>query len=211
MSILAWAILLLVAGIVILILEMFVPSSGMLGVIATMAIIGSIWLGFTHSIIAGTLLTMVAVLAVPAILLAAVHYWPKTPIGRRIIIEPPTNEEVLPESDQKDNLAALIGKRGRARTEMMPGGSVEVGGRRYDAVSDSGAIDPGTPILVIRLETRRLVVRIDDTPQPLLQPPPIDPAVATHEAPSPEPVAVPVAPTPQTAHDTKSPFDEPLI
>jgi membrane-bound serine protease (ClpP class) len=51
-------------------------------------------------------------------------------------------------ADAASELAALIGRRGVAATALRPAGQVEVGGRRYEAKVDVGALDPGTAIIV---------------------------------------------------------------
>ena len=84
---LTWAVLLLLAGMLILVLEFFVPSSGVLGLLSTMCIIGGIVLGFMHSTTAGVCLLMIALVAVPSMILTAVQYWPHTPLGRRMLGE----------------------------------------------------------------------------------------------------------------------------
>ncbi len=212
MSIVAWAILLLLIGLVILVLEFLIPSSGVLGVLATMAIIGSIWLGFMYDLRTGTVLLLTAVIVVPILLFGAIKYWPDTPIGRRMLIQPPTDDELRPPEDPHWHLTSLIGKRGRSRTEMLPGGTVEVDGRRFDAVSDSGAIEASTPIIVLRLETNRLVVRADDSPIVATLVSAIDPAIPTSSVPETSGRSGETEPRKNNSETLiPGPFEEPLI
>ncbi len=50
--------------------------------------------------------------------------------------------------DAAEQLSALIGRRGVAATALRPGGQVEVGGRRYEAMVAVGSVDPGSPVIV---------------------------------------------------------------
>jgi len=202
---LTWAVILLLLGIIILIAEFFIPSSGILGVLATLAIIGAITLGFMHSLTAGTAFVVAAIIVVPIVLLGAIKYWPHTPMGRSILITPPADQDdVLPETPTYRKLPELIGQRGLAKTEMLPGGTVEIQGKRYDAVSEGMPIDAGQPVLVVRIETQRLVVRPAERPAAALPEHPISPTQPMHSE-SPQPINDPLA------SPVKSPFDEPLL
>ncbi len=55
----------------------------------------------------GLVFLIVTALAVPAALTVAFRYWPKTPMGRRLLLEVPSGEEVLPDSPQRQRLRAV--------------------------------------------------------------------------------------------------------
>jgi len=65
---------------------------------------------------------------------------------------------VLPETGAAD-LAAQIGKQGVAKRLMVPSGQVQIEGRSYEAVSEGPAIEAGQAVVVVKVSTRRLVVR----------------------------------------------------
>jgi hypothetical protein len=52
----------------------------------------------------------------------------------------------------------LIGATGQTMTEFLPHGLVRIAEKSYEAVSDSGPIDPGVWVKVMRLDVGRLVV-----------------------------------------------------
>ncbi|HRY33083.1 MAG TPA: NfeD family protein [Bacteroidales bacterium] len=56
-------------------------------------------------------------------------------------------------------LARLVGAEGKARSILRPGGKVIVEGEIYDAVAETGYIDPGESIVVLRYDKTQLVVR----------------------------------------------------
>ena len=56
------------------------------------------------------------------------------------------------------HLSGLVGKTGTARTFMRPAGKVEVDGEMYDAVTNAGVVEQGTPVRVVRFENAQLVV-----------------------------------------------------
>ena len=64
----------------------------------------------------------------PAVLAIAFRYWPQTPMGKRVLLEVPTEEEVLPDTPQLRALRKLVGKVGVAKSMMLPSGAISVEG-----------------------------------------------------------------------------------
>lgn len=163
MSPLLWSILLLLFGLTILVTEFFVPSSGLLGLLSALSLIGSIVMGFWSSQVAGMVMMATELVLVPLILVAAVKYWPMTPIGKAMLIPQPDNpDDVLPETEGYRGLEALVGRYGVSKSLMMPGGVISIEGRNYDALSEGNAIDPGECVLVVDVSTQRLIVRREE-------------------------------------------------
>ena len=121
----AWAILLMLIGCVLVVMEVFIPSGGIISILAAVAFIGSIFIAFqpgpTTGATTGLIFTAVTVFAVPTLVALAFKYWPRTPMGKAFLGELPTDEEVLPEDPRR----ALLGRVGVARTKMLPSGAVE--------------------------------------------------------------------------------------
>lgn len=155
----AWAILLLLAGCALVVLEVFIPSGGVISILAAVALIGSIVLAFQESATTGPgtgfIFAAITVFAVPALVAVAFKYWPKTPMGKAFLGELPTEEEVLTHDPRR----GLIGRVGVARTKMLPSGAVEIDGQMIDAVSQGRAIEPGTYVVVAEVRANRVVVR----------------------------------------------------
>ena len=155
-----WPILLLIIGLGVIGLEFFVPSGGVLAIVATVSIIASIALGFMASARYGAILLGVTTVLIPTILMAAVRWWPHTPIGRLMLITPPDDpDEVLPDTEAYRGLTALIGHVGIAKTKMLPSGTVKIEGRSYDAITEGMPIEPQQLIQVVDVRTNRIVVR----------------------------------------------------
>ena len=159
MTPLVWAVLLLLVSLVLIVLEMFLPSGGTLGILAAAAAIFSITLVFWHEgVVLGTLFLTFVVMMLPVLGSFFVRWWPKTPIGRRILnIAPPDEQEFV--ADRLDWRAELVGQRGVARTKMLPSGSIEIADKVLDAVSNGVPIDPGDAVEVVAVRSNSLVVR----------------------------------------------------
>jgi membrane-bound serine protease (ClpP class) len=162
-----WSLILLLVGVGLIVLETFIPSGGILGLLAALALVGSLIVAFTGGPIPGLVMLVVTLVMIPALLAAIVKWWPYTPIGRMIVLHlPESEEEVLPDTPAYRGLKELIGRRGVAKTKMLPSGAILIDGRVYDAVSDGLAIDPGQPIRVKAVRTNRLFVTLDTAPRP---------------------------------------------
>jgi membrane-bound serine protease (ClpP class) len=152
---LAWSVLLMVVGCVVLVLEVFIPSGGILAVLSAAAFIGSIAIAFKTGPRTGFAFIATTVVVVPAVVALALKYWPLTPMGKAFIGELPTDEEVLPDDPRR----ALLGQVGVVRSKMLPSGAVEIDGQIIDAVSQGQAIEPGHYVTVVEVRANRVVVR----------------------------------------------------
>jgi membrane-bound serine protease (ClpP class) len=150
------AVILLVAGLAIVVLELFVPSGGILAVVAAVAIVGSVISALMYEDrTIGTTFALAEIVGVIVGLVLIVKWWPNSSIGRRIAPELPREEEILPENELKQ----LIGKVGYAKSMMLPSGAVVIEGRTVNAVSEGMAIDAGQQVKVVEVRGNRIVVR----------------------------------------------------
>ena len=154
-----WSIILLLLGMATIFLELFVPSAGMLGVVAVTFIAAAIVVAFISSPLAGAIMLLVTGLSLPLLIAVALKVWPHTPIGRRILIGRANEDEVLPQRDEYEEIRSLEGRRGIAKTKMLPSGLVVIDDNKYDAVSDGFAIEAGDPIEVVAIRANRIFVR----------------------------------------------------
>lgn len=156
----AWAILLLLFGLGIAMLEVFVPSGGILGFVAVCSILTAIvvgfmdgrpWFGFT--------ILMTAVIGLPVAVTAAFKWWPWTPLGRRMLLGPRSDEDVLHSTPRKKGLGELVGQVGVAKSEMLPSGAIRIDGRTIDAVTEGMPVELGQQVRVMEVHGNRVVVR----------------------------------------------------
>lgn len=160
---LAWAAILLLVGLALAMLEVFVPSGGVVGFLSVVSLIAAIVLAFRQGPWYGLGFLGTAVLAIPVVLATALHWWPHTPMGRRILLEAPTGDEMLPDSDERRSLRSLVGKVGQAKSLMLPSGAISIEGRLIDAVSEGMAIEAGQWVRVVAVRGTRVVVRPSET------------------------------------------------
>jgi membrane-bound serine protease (ClpP class) len=145
----------MLAGCALVLLEVFIPSGGIIGTVSAVCVIASILIAFQESATSGFAFTATALFAVPTLLVLAFRIWPKTPMGKAFLGELPTEDEVLTQDPRR----ALLGRVGVARTKMLPSGAVEIDGQMVDAITRGQAIEPGTYVTVIEVRANRVVVR----------------------------------------------------
>ena len=159
MSLLVWSLVLLSLGLGLILLEVFVPSSGVLGILAGLSVIAAIVVAFMEGPYVGLAIVSTTVVALPAAVALALRIWPTTSIGRRILLGVPKAEELLPDDEATQRFKGLVGKQGVAQSLMLPSGAVLIEGRTYDATAPGVAIEPGTAVRVVEVHGARIVVR----------------------------------------------------
>ncbi|MCY2984278.1 MAG: hypothetical protein NTY15_11680 [Planctomycetota bacterium] len=159
MSLIAVAVLLFVAAMVVFAIDLMIPSGGVLvGVTACFAF-AAILVAFRDSTAAGVWMLIATMGAAPLMMWGFLEIWPRTPLGRRMTSPPPpAGEFVWADAAKSKDSHALIGAEGISLGEMIPSGLVQIDGQSYEAFSESGPIDAGKAVRVVRLDVGRLVV-----------------------------------------------------
>lgn len=160
MSAVVWVAALFLVGIGVIVLEVFVPSGGVLGFVSLAAIVAAIATAFLElGVGAGTAMIALSVVVVPVILGLAFRWFPETPLGRRVLPPPPEPDDVVPDAPRRQRARDLVGQSGRTTSDLLPWGTAEVGSESLDAVSEGGPIDAGTAVVVVAAQGAAVVVR----------------------------------------------------
>ncbi|MDZ4819350.1 MAG: NfeD family protein [Planctomycetota bacterium] len=157
---LVWAGLLLILGLALVLAEVFIPSGGVIGVFSLTAVIASIAIAFIQrGPLAGLIFLAISLVAIPIVLALAFRWLPSTPVGKLLLADVPTSEDVLPDSPELRRLRELVGKVGRAQSMMLPSGAIEIEGMTVDAVSEGMPIDLGQAVQVTAVNGSLVQVR----------------------------------------------------
>ncbi len=153
-------IILLLAGVCIIILEIFLPSGGILGVLAGIAIVSAIVLAFMEDPSQGAIFLILSLILVPILIIVGFKVFPNTPIGRRVILTPKaeTSKDRGAAGVIDDDYTRLIGKTGKTITPLRPSGIAEIQDERLSVVSEGVMIDQGIDIVVISIQGNSIVV-----------------------------------------------------
>lgn len=158
------AILALAVALMMLVAEIFVPSGGIIAVLALSSMGASLWAAWmawwgTSPTLWWTYIASVVIL-IPTTLSLAVKFFPNTSWGKKIIHEVPTLDEVTGFREETDHLRSLIGKIGKTQTLLNPSGFVLVDNERHHCESQGMIVDPQVDVEIIAVEGTRLVVKI---------------------------------------------------
>jgi membrane-bound ClpP family serine protease len=158
MSIFFWPSLFLALGLLLLIVEVFIPSGGLIGLCSIACLALSLWYAFSQSMGIGATFMLVDLVALPITAALAFSLWSHSPLGRKFFLIPPSREEIEV-SHNELHLDHLVGLEGRALTPLRPSGNIEIEGRRLEALAEEGFLSAGTSIRVLRVRSGQLIVR----------------------------------------------------
>jgi membrane-bound serine protease (ClpP class) len=146
------AFLLFVAGLLLLAAEVTViPGFGLAGVAGFASILASIYLSFgdQFALVAGISVVMIGVGV-------ALTFWllPNSQFAQRFALN-----ESLAGNLSEPGRERLVGRYGRAISDLRPAGVADLDGERVDVVTEGEFLDHDTLLEVTRVEGRRVVVR----------------------------------------------------
>ena len=155
------AIALLIVALALMAAELFLPSHGVLSVFAAITAVASVVLAARASVGLGMIFGGVLLLATPVVIYYAIKIYPQTGVGKRVMLDPRQAGTAggTGFAEEAARLEALVGQQGVAMTMLRPAGSVEIGGRRIDAMSEADVIDAGTRVEVMQVSGLKVIVR----------------------------------------------------
>ncbi len=161
-TLLIWGLALLAAALLIFALDMFIPSGGILSLLALALTLGGLVCLFRHDTIWGLGGTLAVLVLGPIAFFGGMRVWQHTPIGRAVIGAP--SEEELEgrrqrEIEERRRFERLIGMEGVALTDLRPVGIAEVDGRRLDVLSETTFVRAGARVKVTSADPSQIKVR----------------------------------------------------
>jgi len=153
------AVFLFLACAILIIAEVFVPSGGLISIVALVCLIGGIILFFNRSTTAGWIGVIIAIIMIPSVLIIAYKIFPKTKFGKNATLSPPKRQQgdAIPDTSE---LKKMLGAVGTVVTPLRPVGMCDFSGQRVECVAESGYVNKGKKVKVIDVESTQLTVRI---------------------------------------------------
>ena len=149
-----------VAGLAAIIVEFFVPAAGVIGVLGFGRIVAGIvlaFLGYGNTV--GMIFLIGAVLATPGVIALYFKFFPKSFVGKWLILGDEQKKADGFVSYHTDRYSNLSGKEGTALTVLRPSGAALIEGVKHSVVTGGEFIGKGEKIIVFRVEGSRIVVR----------------------------------------------------
>ena len=144
--------LLMLIGVALLVAELLLPSHGILGFASAGCILTAIFVASRQNVWAGLGLLVACAALTPFAWTAFVKIWPKTPVGKRVLLPPVTNDPPA--------TLVRVGQAGVTMSELRPIGVCDFDGVRLEAHSEHGIVPPGTAVKVVALVNNRPTVRV---------------------------------------------------
>ncbi len=158
---------LIVVGLLLMAAELFLPTGGITFVLGVGGLIAGIAIAFNHSPGQGMITVIVVGVLVPILAPVLLHYWPRTAIGKKLLLSGPEDDATVAQMPVNLELEQLRGRYGKALSPLRPSGNANFDGRRVDVLSDGALIDAGAWVKVIDVRAGHVVVRKVDRPADL--------------------------------------------
>jgi len=143
-----------IAGIMVIIAEIIIPSGGILAVIAVFLFGYSLYSVFSRiSVFAGWVFLAADAVIIPALVIVGLRLLAESPVTLRRRLS--SHEGVISQPSELEN---LIGKEGIALTKLRPSGKAEIEGEKLDVVSRGEYIDKDTEIFVQEVSGNQIIV-----------------------------------------------------
>jgi len=143
-----------ILGLLVIVAEIFIPSLGLLTVIALGVFFYSLYIVFTSiSTTAGMVFAGLDVVLVPVLVIGGMKILARSPLALKRELS--KQDGVV---SQKEGYEAYINVKGRSITDLRPAGMAEINGQRVDVVADGEYIEAQTPIVVTGVTGNRIVV-----------------------------------------------------
>jgi membrane-bound serine protease (ClpP class) len=152
------AIFLFLICAILLVAEVFIPSFGLLIVLSLASLVGGIMIFFKLSPMAGWIGIVVAVFMIPTVLVLAYKIFPKTGFGKTVLLDMPQVRKGTGVPDSQE-LMKRLGQKAVTTTVLRPVGMCDFDGTRLECVTESGYVEKGKTVVVIKVEGTQLTVR----------------------------------------------------
>jgi membrane-bound ClpP family serine protease len=148
-------ILLQLAGVGVVMAEIFLPSGGILSIVALGLFGYSIFLVFTEiSVGMGLIFLAADVVTVPGLIVFSLKMLSKTPAALKREL---SRESGV--SSQSVGMEKLAGLEGEALTDLRPSGMARLNGARTDVVTRGEYIEKGTQVVVVKVTGNQVIVK----------------------------------------------------
>ena len=151
------ALICLLAGIALLVVEMFTPGIGAPGIMGAIALVAAVVLRADS--LASALITIVIVLVILGVCGAfIIRSFKKGRLQKSQFVLKESISSGSTELDSAD-MQALVGKRGVCLNTLRPSGNADIDGKKVDVVSEGEFINKGSMVEVVRVEGVRVLVK----------------------------------------------------
>lgn len=155
-------IALFLGGILCIIIEMLLPTIGLLAGVGVAAMLYSVVLALGGNMAAVSVL-VISLMAAIAIFALLVNQLPSSRLWKKFVLKDQSTSKRGYISAVEESY--LVGQQGTVLTELRPSGSALIDGHSVDVVSEGAFIQKGEKIKVVSVNGSRVVVRRLELPE----------------------------------------------
>jgi membrane-bound serine protease (ClpP class) len=149
-------LILFVSGVLLILIELFVPGFGFWGISGISCILVSLFLTLGSDAAALSLIAISLVVAIIVFLLI-IKFLPSSQLWAKMILkDSETKQDGFSSSYDYSN---YVGKEGIVLTLLRPAGLVDIDGVQLDVVSEGQYIEPGIRVKVVSVNGSRILVK----------------------------------------------------
>jgi len=148
-------VVLQLAGVLIIIAEIILPSGGLLSLVAVGLFGYSLFIVFHDiSTMAGTYFVLTDLIIIPALLALGLKILARSPATLRETLS--SENGVVSQSPE---LESFMGREGKSVTDLRPGGTAIIDDKRLDVVSRGEYIEKDSNLIVVEVTGNQIIVR----------------------------------------------------
>ena len=150
------AIILFIAGFVLIGIEMVLPGFSVPGISGIVCLLIGIFI-VSDTLVEGAIITIIILALIGAMLAIILGILSKTRLKSPIILKDEQNKDkgYLSSNDLK----YLLGKHGVALTDLRPSGTADFDGIDFDVISEGKYLLKGTKLIIYKVQGSKLIVK----------------------------------------------------
>jgi membrane-bound ClpP family serine protease len=159
---LTWGLICIAVAAILFLIEVFVPSAGVIALTASGALVTGVVLLFLNNTALGMIAAIAALVAMPFFFVFVLRLWPNTPIFRLLLLKNAPGQPV--KSSEAPPMAAspLLGRTGKAVSDLRPVGTCVIEGKRLECLAEGGMIAAGARVRVTSVNGMEVKVRAEE-------------------------------------------------
>jgi membrane-bound serine protease (ClpP class) len=152
-------IILMLIGVIAIVMELFIPSAGIIGVIGLACIVCGVVFAYKDlGVVMGTVFLLGAVICVPLMIALSFKVFPQTYFGKKLILtksEEKTDGFRAHGNDYQD----LIGQEGQSVTFLHPTGIALFNEKKYNVLTSGDFVEKNSNIKVVAIKGNNIIVK----------------------------------------------------
>jgi len=149
-------IILFVSGVLLILIELYVPGFGFWGISGISCIFASFFLTLGGNMVAVTIMSISLVIAIVAFLLI-LKFLPSSKLWAKLMLKESETSQAGFSSSY--DYSIYLGREGVVVSLLRPAGMMIIDGIKLDVVSEGQYLEPGTKVKVVSVNGSRIVVR----------------------------------------------------